>query len=117
MFWREGPRAIFQRFRYLLEKRGTVMPIKVAGRAVALEPYNPAVRGQEFQEVQIAERFLSLYLGHGGIQAQAGLDVQATMENIQKKLGDKLVKFLPAEKAAALLAQLIPQTDMNMGNG
>lgn len=116
MFWWEGPRSIFQRFRHLLEKRGAIRPIQVAGKSVALEPYNPAVRGQEFQEVQIAERFLSIYYGYGGIQAQAGIDVPATMQAIQKKLGDKLVTFLPAKQAAELLAQLIPQTDLNMGN-
>lgn len=117
MFWHEGPRAVFQRFKWILEQRKQIAPILVGGRAVAVEPYNPAVQGQEFQEVQIAERFLSLALAYGGIQAQASLDVPTTLVNIQKKLGDKLVTFLAPDKAAELMKLMMPQADLNIGAG
>lgn len=115
-FWREGPRAIFMRFKYLLEKRGVIQKLKVGGREVPLEPYNPAIKGQEFQEVQMAERLLSLTLAYGGVQGQAAVDVMGTLTEIQKKLGDGLVKWNDPQAMQQLLAQLVPQTDLNIGN-
>lgn len=115
-FWREGPRAIYMRFKHILERRGTIRPLQVNGQSISLEPYNPAIKGQEFQEVQMAERLLSLSLSYGGVQAQAMIDMQATFISMQEKLGDKLVTWMPEEKMKDLLTQLIPQADVNIGN-
>jgi len=115
-FWREGPRAIFERFRFLLEQRGLIQPLMVGGKAIPVSPYNPAVKGQDLQEVQTAERMLQTNLAFGGVQGQAAVNVPATMANIQAKLGDKMVVWLGAEEQKELLTSLIPQADVNIGN-
>jgi hypothetical protein len=116
MFWWEGPRAIFQRFRYLLEKAGIIRPIVVNGATVALEPYNPAVKGQEYQEVQTAIQLLQTGLAFGGIQFQAALNTMATLDNLQRKLGDSLVVWNTEEEAQKMMMLLAPQADLNIGN-
>jgi hypothetical protein len=59
-FWREGPAEIFLRFKHILEKRGIIQPITVNGKTVSLEPYNPAQRASEQQEVAMFARFAQL---------------------------------------------------------
>jgi hypothetical protein len=54
-FWREGPRAIFLRFKFLLEAAGTIKKLTdKAGRAISTQPYNPAQRAAEQQEIATA---------------------------------------------------------------
>lgn len=115
-FWYEMPRAIFMRFKFLMEKRGLIKKLTVQGQAVSLEPYNPAVKGQEYQEVQMAQQLLSLNLSFGGVEGNVAVDVQATMRNIQEKLGDKLVVWRDPKQAMELMQQFIPQADLNIGN-
>jgi hypothetical protein len=81
-----------------------------------LQPFNPAVKGQEYQEVQTALKLLESIQTLGGVQGQALPDVAKTFENIKEKLGDKLVVFHDPEAMAAMVQQLIPQTNVNTTN-
>jgi hypothetical protein len=111
-FWRDGPMAYFTRFKYLLEKRGRVR----AFSGVPLEPYNPALKGQEYQEVQVAGQLLSLMMAYGGVQGQAMLNGPETFKNIKEKLGDKIVVFNDLKVMADLLAKILPQANVNVGS-
>ena len=112
-FWRDGPRQYFLRFKYLLEKRGRLEPIKSAG---SLAPYNPAIKGQEYQEVQLATKLMEIVMAFGGVQGQALLKAPETFKNIKAKLGDEIVVFNDMARVLQLMAQLVPQTDLNIGN-
>jgi hypothetical protein len=111
-FWRDGPMAYFTRFKYLLEERGRIRRFQ----GIPLEPYNPALKGQEYQEVQVAAQLMSLMMGYGGVQGQAMLNGPLTFKNIKEKLGDKIVVFNDEKQLAELLAKIIPQADINLGN-
>jgi hypothetical protein len=54
-FWREGPRNIFLRFKFLLEMAGAIARLTdKQGRAVSTQPYNPSQRAAEQQEIATA---------------------------------------------------------------
>jgi hypothetical protein len=59
-FWREGPAEIFLRYKYLLTQRGLIAPIRVDGKTISLQPYNPAQRAAEQQEVAMFGRFAEI---------------------------------------------------------
>lgn len=59
-FWKEGPAHIFLRFKYLLVKAGRIQEVKVDGKTISLQPYNPAQRAAEQQEVAMFARFAQL---------------------------------------------------------
>jgi hypothetical protein len=113
-FWRDGPMAYFQRFKFILTSQGKLT--KLPDGIGALEPYNPAIKGQEWQEVQTAVRLLEIMLQFGGLQAQALLDAPTTFKNIKAKLGDEIVVFNDAGKLKELLEKFIPQGDLNVAN-
>lgn len=96
-FWREEPYETFQRFRYILEKRGAVKEVKAPGGA-SLQPYNPAQRAHDNQEVLTATRLLQIGGASFPQTMQVECDGSQTMRNLQKKLGDKIVKFRDAEE-------------------
>lgn len=108
-FWDEFPFEVFQRFRYLGEKRGTITPVEVDGKKLNLTAYNPAQRAQDNQEVLTATRVMQIAGSAFPQVFQAAVDPLATIENIQKKLGDKLVVLhskQDLQKAVSDLAQL-----------
>lgn len=113
-FWRDGPMAYFNRFKFILQSQGKIK--KLPDGIGALEPYNPAIKGQEWQEVQTAVRLLEIMLNFGGLQAQALLDSPRTFKNIKEKLGDKIVMFNDMAKVTELLGKFIPQGDLNVAN-
>lgn len=109
-FWQEGPAQIFLRFKYLLEQRGIIEPVKVNGKSVALAPYNPAQRAAEQQEVAMATRALQICLSMFPEEAKAAIDGEATMKEIVAKMRAGLIKFRSKEdqKAAiSMIAQLV----------
>jgi hypothetical protein len=85
-FWKECPAQIFLRFKYLLERRGAIKPIQVNGKTVSLEPYNPAQRAAEQQEVAMAARFLSLAAPVWPEEFRLKIDGSASMEAIIEKM-------------------------------
>ena len=109
-FWREGPAQIFLRFKYLLEARGVIAPIMVDGKTVSLEPYNPAQRAAEQQEVMMAARFLEIAGPTWPEEFRVIVDGEASMQAIAEKMRVGLIKFRdPRQQQAALamVSQLI----------
>lgn len=59
-FWREFCGGVFTRFQYILEKDGLIQPLSIEGKSVALQPYNPAQRAIEAQDVASFTRFVQI---------------------------------------------------------
>ena len=110
-FWKEGPAQIFLRFKHLLEKRGRIEPVKVNGKMVSLEPYNPAQRAAEQQEVAMALRFLQIAGPTWPEEFRLMVDGGATMAAIAEKMRvTGLVKFRTQEQqqeVVGMISQLI----------
>lgn len=105
-FWQEGPAEIFLRFKYLLEKRGVIEPIKVNGKVVSLEPYNPAQRASEQQEVMMFARFAELMGPLLPEEWKIETDGKATMLAVAQKMRvtDLWKQRSEADKKQALAA-------------
>lgn len=108
IFFKEGPAELFLRFKYLLEKRGTISEIKVNGKSVALTPYDPTEQAQEFQDVQVAGRILQMAQAYFAQTAMVEIDGSATLQNVQKKLRDKIVVFRDASQVKGAIEQFGP---------
>lgn len=113
-FWAEGPMAYFTRFKYLLEARGLVK--KIDGMGNALEPYNPAIKSQEWEAVQKASQLLSLSKSALGLDGQAAVDGLKTLRNLQEKMGDELVAIRSDAEMAAAVKQMMPQASFNVNS-
>jgi hypothetical protein len=107
-FFAEGPAEVFLRFKYLLEKRGTIEPVKVNGKTVTLTPYDPTEQAQEFQDVQIAQRVLAVGQQNFPQIMSVVVDAIETLKNVQKKLRDKVVVIRKPDDIAAAVKQLAP---------
>jgi len=91
VFWKEGPAEVFKRYKFLLEKRGSIEPITVNGRQLALVPYDPTEQAQEHQEVSIAGRIMDIARTNFPQSFEVMVDGPATIEKIQRKLRDKII--------------------------
>lgn len=94
-YWREEPYESFQRFRYLGEANGSVRAIdelKIPA-GVSLQPYNPAERAQDSQDVSTAVRFAELGQTIAPTMWQVMVDEGKTLRNLQGKLRDEIVKL------------------------
>lgn len=107
-FFKEGPAQIFLRFKFLLEVRGVIEPVKIDGKNVALIPYDPTEQAQEFQDVQVAGRILQMAQQYFPQTAPVEIDGSATLANIQKKLRDRVVVLRTADQVAQAVQQLAP---------
>lgn len=111
IFWREGPREYFMRFKYILEERGVIEPVQVNGSTVSVEPYNPTEIAQDNQEVAQANRLLQTALSAFPTVAELVIDAEKTITNLKKKMGDTIVELRDEkgiESAAALFADRRP---------
>ena len=111
-FWREGPRAIFLRFKFLLEAAGTIRKLTdKAGRAISTAPYNPAQRAAEQQEIATAAQAAQLLGGMFPEEWKIRIDGGATMKAFIDKMrtGD-LLKFRSPNDVAAALKQIATLT-------
>ena len=97
-FWREGPAKIFLRFKYLLEKAGTIKPITVDGKAVALMPMNPTQRAAEQQEIAMAVHGLQIAAQLWPEEYKVNVDGSATMKALFEKMRIELIKFRDPEQ-------------------
>lgn len=106
-FWAEGPMSFFMRYKYILEQRGVVptIPMPTGG----LEPYNPAIKSQEWEAIQKATQLLSIAKGALGLDAQASIDGMKTFQNIKAKMGDELVEQRSEGDMKKMLQQMMPQ--------
>lgn len=86
-FWREGPRQIFLRFKYLLQVAGTIKPVAdKEGRAISTQPYNPAQRAAEQQEIATAVQAAQILGQMFPEEWRLAIDGRATMDAIIKKM-------------------------------
>jgi hypothetical protein len=92
-FWREEPYETFQRFRYLGEKRGVVRTAAALGvpGGMALQPYNPAERAQDSQDIATAVRFAEIGQAVAPTMWQVMIDEAKTLRNIKAKMREELV--------------------------
>lgn len=103
-FWREGPAEFFLRFKYLLEVRGVVEPIKVDGKTVQLRPFNPAQKAAEMEEVAMAARYLGMVGPTWPEEFRLKVDGSATMEAMADKMRvTGLIKFRTKEQMGNVL--------------
>jgi hypothetical protein len=109
-FWREVPAKLFLRFKYLLEAAGTIMPIKVDGKNVALQPYNPAQRAAEQQEIATAGQFLQIAGTTWPEEFRLQVDGGQTMKNLAAVMrvagDDGIVAFRQEDQVAVALSQI-----------
>ena len=92
-FWREGPAAIFTRFKYLLERAQVIRPVKIDGKSVALMPLNPTQRAAEQQEIAMAVNFLQVVGQFFPEEFKMWIDGQKTMKQFMDKMRVMLVAF------------------------
>jgi hypothetical protein len=109
-FWWEGPAKIFLRFKYLLEAKGVIQPIKVNGKSVALVPSNPAQRAAEQQEIAMAVRAIQILGQAFPEEFRAFIDGKETMKAFIEKMRVTLLKFRPeteVQGAVTMIAKLL----------
>lgn len=103
-FWKEGPAQIFLRFKYLLVKAGRIREVKVDGKVVSLQPYNPAQRAAEQQEVAMFARFAQLAAPLFPEEWKLATDGGKTIDMLADKMRVKEIwqARTPDQQAAAL---------------
>jgi len=105
-FWREICAPIFQRFQHLLEIAGTLPPIKVDGRAIALMPRNPAQAAAEQQEVGMAVKALQIIAGTWPEEFKMFVDGEKTMKWIVEKMRVTGISFRNKDQVQAVVGQI-----------
>lgn len=115
----EGVIAIVQRFEYLLTKRGDIDPfIEIEGRdkPVQVRPLNPLSRQQDFEEIQTAQQLLQFGNAVFGPQVMAAfVDGAATLDEMRKRLNDKMIVVREAEMVDPLLRGVLGQPGAGEG--
>lgn len=124
IFWSEFAGGVFTRFQYILEKEGVIQPIKVDGKAASLEPFNPAQRAVEQQDVAEFTRFVQIGGATAPQEFPMWTDGKKTLLNLQKKLpgGGIWAIRSPQEVQAAIaniqkLQQVPPSTAPQVPQG
>lgn len=107
-FWLEGPAQYFLRFKYLLEKRGILQPVRVNGNVVSLHPVNPAQRAAEEQEIANAVRFAQIAAAYWPEEFKAYIDGKGSMAAILKKMRITLIKMRPENQVNQVIQQIAP---------
>lgn len=86
-FWREGPMKIFIRFKYLLEKAGTIGKLQdKSGRAISTHPYNPTQRAAEQQEIATATQAAQILAQMFPEEWRVWIDGKSSMKNFIDKM-------------------------------
>ena len=116
-FWKEGPAAIFLRFKYLLEAAGAIKPIRVDGRAVATMPRNPAQAAAEQQEVGMAIKAAQFLAAMFPEEWKMYVDGKATMVAILAKMRVKLIKMRSTDQVKAAVEQMAQLVAARPGKG
>ena len=116
-FWKEGPAAIFLRFKYLLEAAGAIKPIRVDGRAVATMPRNPAQAAAEQQEVGMAIKAAQFLAAMFPEEWKMYIDGKATMTAILAKMRVKLIKMRSPDQVKAAVEQMAQLVAARPGKG
>lgn len=109
---------VFQRFAFLLSKRGVLPSVKLNGQDIRLRPQSPLIRSQRQQEVLVSDHLLEMAAARFGPET-LGLVVDAvkTVQNWKNALGDKMVILRSEEdikKMAAMAAQVAQSNGAQM---
>jgi hypothetical protein len=107
-FWRDLSQ-IFIRYKYLLEKAGTIIPIKVDGKMIATLARNPAQAAAEQQELAEAARTAQILGAMFPEEWKINIDGRKTIENWLAKARVSIIEQRPIEevkKAVDQMAQL-----------
>jgi hypothetical protein len=112
-FFVEGPAKIFLRFRYLLEKaRPGSQSVKNDGKTIALNPYNPAQRAAEQQDIAMAAQFSQMMGQMFPEEWKLAVDGRMTMEAFAEKMRVSgkggLIQFRDPKAVAGILKQIAP---------
>ncbi len=114
-FWREGPRAIFLRFKYLLEKAKTIKEIQdKSGRMISTQPYNPTQRAAEQQEIATAAQAAQLMGQIFPEEFKLWIDGKLSMQAFIKKMRTGGLLIMRNEKE---VAKALGQIERLMGGG
>jgi len=106
-FFNEGPVQIFNRFRFLGQRRKTVQPYEYEGKPLVCRPSNPAAKALEQQEVAMATRLLEILNAFFPQFMATVVDPVKTATALKEKLGDKIITFRSEEEAAALIQKTL----------
>lgn len=117
VFWREFPAAVFLRFKWLLERRGKIEPIKIDGKVLSLAPYDPTEIAQDQQESMVAMRFTQWGMSTFPQTWEVAVDQQKTLTNMKTKLRDKIVVLRSEEDMLKAVQQLAPALGQGGGIG
>ncbi len=99
--------AIFQRYAYLLEKRGILPKVELNGKLIRLRPQSPLIRSQKQEEVLTADKLLEIIGMRFGPQAvQILVKMLGTARAMKEGLGDKLVQFNSEDEVAKIMATM-----------
>jgi hypothetical protein len=105
-FWREGPAKIFQRFKYIEEKRGKIQKVKIDNKTISLVPFNPAQRAAEQQEISMAVQFLQLGGQFFPEEFKMWVDGRQTLENLMAKMRVEIVAMRKQDQVAGAVDQM-----------
>jgi hypothetical protein len=111
-FWRDLSQ-IFIRYKYLLEKSGSIVPIKVDGKMVATLARNPAQAAAEQQELAEAARTAQILGAMFPEEWKMNINGRETIENWMAKARVTIIAMRPVEQveqAVAQMAQLVKGT-------
>jgi len=104
-FWRDLSQ-IFLRYKYLLEKSGSIEPIQVDGRSVAMLPRNPAQAAAQQQELAEAARAAQIMGAMFPEEFKANADGRATMEAWFDMARVTVIKLRAKEAVAKAVDQM-----------
>ncbi len=114
-FWREGPMRIFLRYKYLLEKAGTIKAVQdKSGRMISTQPYNPTQRAAEQQEIATAAQAAQLMGQIFPEEFKLWIDGKLSMEAFIKKMRTGGLLIMRDQKE---VEQALGQIERLMGGG
>lgn len=104
---RELVMGVLQRILWIKRDQGSLAEIKLNGELISVVPVSPLSKASDAEEVNVSSQVLSIARGYFPATAEQAIDARATIEAIQKKLDDKLIKLRSQDEYQALaLAQV-----------
>jgi hypothetical protein len=99
---REWVLPIIQRIAWILEQRGVLPEIKIAGGQVLnVRPISPLSKAKDLEDIQLATQMIGTAQMVGAAkQAGAPIDVLSTVANLMKTSKDRLVVLQTADQIA-----------------
>lgn len=115
--YREFVLPCLQRFSWVFAQRGELDMVKIDGKEVAVEFVSPLSKASDAEEVSSAIQFAQASIGIFGETALAAVDVKATMDKWQEKLGDRTVSIISPDSQEALVQKILTEGRNLVNNG